>query len=212
MKKIDIKPIIISIVLILTQSILYLLSEKISGNNAMLIGNYIDTLIPFKIEAIIPYCSWYFLLFIIPYYYYKKDKDLFSKYIISYILISFIANIIFILCPTTVNRPIINGNGILNNIAKIIFSVDDDAVNCFPSLHCAISFLWILYTLGMKNSNKYFKLIITVISISIIISTLFIKQHVFIDMIGGICLTSLVVILVNHLTNLINKTKTVLKL
>ncbi len=212
MKKIDIKPISISILLIISQSILYLLSEKISGSNAMLIGNYIDTLIPFKIEAIIPYCSWYFLLFIVPYYYYKKDKDLFSKYIISYILISFIANIIFILCPTTVNRPIINGNGILNNIAKIIFSVDDKAVNCFPSLHCAISFLWIIYTLSIKNSNKYIKLIITIISISIIISTLLIKQHVFIDMIGGICLTSLVIIIVKHLTPLVNKTKTVLKL
>ena len=57
-----------------------------------------------------------------------------------------------------------------------------------------------------------FYLFITIISILIIISTLFIKQHVFIDMIGGICITILVVIITNHLDSLINKIKNVLKL
>lgn len=212
MKKLELKPIIISICLVLFQSILYALSKSISGSNAILIGGCIDNAIPFKITAIIPYCIWYFLIFIIPYYYYKKDKDLISKYILSYVLITLIANIIFIFCPTTVNRPIVTGNDILSNMAKIVFYVDNNPVNCFPSLHCAISFLWIIYTLQMKNTNKYFKIIISIISISIILSTLFIKQHVFIDMIGGICITSIVIIIVNHLNELINKIKIVLKL
>lgn len=212
MKKLELKPIIISISLVLFQSILYALSESISGNNAILIGGCIDNVIPFKIIAIIPYCIWFFLIFIIPYYYYKKDKDLISKYILSYVLITLIANIIFILCPTTVNRPIVTGNDILSSMAKIVFYVDSNPVNCFPSLHCAISFLWIIYTLQMKNTNKYLKITISIISILIILSTLFIKQHVFIDMIGGICITSIVVIIVNHLNELINKIKIVLKL
>lgn len=212
MKKLELKPIIISICLVLFQSILYAISKSISGSNAILIGGCIDEVIPFKIIAIIPYCMWYFLIFIIPYYYYKKDKELLSKYILSYISITLIANIIFILCPTTVNRPTITGNDILSNMAKIVFYVDNNPVNCFPSLHCAISFLWIIYASYMKNTNKYFKIIICIISILIIISTLFIKQHVFIDMIGGICITSIVIIIVNHLNELINKIKIVLKL
>lgn len=212
MKKLELKPIIISISLVVFQSILYALSKVINGSNAALIGGYIDSLIPFNTLAIVPYCIWYFLIFIIPYYYYKEDKELISKYIVSYVLITIIANIIFIVCPTTVNRPTVSGNDIFSIMTKIVFFVDNEPLNCFPSLHCAISFLWIIYTLSMKNSNKYFKLFITIISILIIISTLFIKQHVFIDMIGGICITSLVVIIINHSNYLINKTKSVLKL
>lgn len=212
MKKLKLKPLIISISLVLFQSILYALSKIISGSNAIVIGGCIDELIPFKIIAIIPYCIWYFLIFIIPYYYYKKDKELLSKYILSYVLITLIANIIFIICPTSVNRPVVTGNDILSNMTKIVFFVDNNPVNCFPSLHCAISFLWIIYSLNMKNTNKYFKIIISIISMLIIISTLFIKQHVFIDMIGGICITILVVIITNHLDFLINKIKNVLKL
>ena len=204
MKKLELKPIIISISLVVFQSILYALSKVINGSNATLIGSHIDSLIPFNTLAIVPYCIWYFLIFIIPYYYYK--------YIVSYVLITIIANIIFIVCPTTVNRPTVSGNDIFSIMTKIVFFVDNEPLNCFPSLHCAISFLWIIYTLSMKNSNKYFKLFITIISILIIISTLFIKQHVFIDMIGGICITSLVVIIINHSNYLINKTKSVLKL
>ena len=212
MKKLELKPIIISISLVVFQSILYALSKVINGSNATLIGGHIDSLIPFNTLAIVPYCIWYFLIFIIPYDYYKKDKELISKYIVSYVLITIIANIIFVVCPTTVNRPTVSGNDIFSIMTKIVFFVDNEPLNCFPSLHCAISFLWIIYTLSMKNSNKYFKLFITIISILIIISTLFIKQHVFIDMIGGICITSLVVIIINHSNYLINKTKSVLKL
>lgn len=212
MKKLELKPIIISISLVLFQSILYALSKIISGGNAIVIGGCIDALVPFKTIAIIPYCIWYFLIFIIPYYFYKKDKELLSKYILSYVLITLISNIIFIIFPTTVNRPVVTGNDILSNMTKIVFFVDNNPVNCFPSLHCAISFLWIIYSLNMKNTNKYFKIIISIISMLIIISTLFIKQHVFIDMIAGICITILVVIITNHLDSLINKIKNVLKL
>ena len=169
MKKLELKPIIISISLVVFQSILYALSKVINGSNATLIGSHIDSLIPFNTLAIVPYCIWYFLIFIIPYYYYKKDKELISKYIVSYVLITIIANIIFIVCPTTVNRPTVSGNDIFSIMAKIVFFVDNEPLNCFPSLHCAISFLWIIYTLSMKNSNKYFKLFITIISILIII-------------------------------------------
>lgn len=212
MKKLELKPIIISIILVLSQSILYAISKSINLVDTITIGNYIDTLIPFKIYFIIPYCLWYLLIFVMPYYYYRKDKDILVKYVISYLLISLVANIIFILCKTTVIRPEITGNGILQTMTRIVFDIDTPAVNCFPSLHCAISFLWIIYTFNTKNTNKYFKVIITIISILIILSTLFIKQHVFIDMLGGISLTILITIIVKHSNLLILRTKKALKI
>ena len=64
MKKIEVKPIIIAILLIVFQSILYALS-KVFCITPHIIGNKIDDLIPFTLIFIIPYVFWYLMLFII---------------------------------------------------------------------------------------------------------------------------------------------------
>jgi len=184
MKKIEFKPLITTIVLIALQSICYLISKLLQGS-PYLIGNEIDELIPFKIGFIIPYCIWYVLIFAVPYLLYKKDKESFIRYIYSYGICTIIANIIFICFPTTVLRPDIEVTGILTFIADIIFKIDTPILNCFPSLHCAISMLFITYILESKKYNKYTKISIVIISILIMASTMFVKQHVFVDFISG---------------------------
>ena len=66
MKKIEYKPIILTVALIVFQSLCYFIS-KILGGNPTLIGGVIDNKIPFNIWFIIPYCIWYLLIFLIPY-------------------------------------------------------------------------------------------------------------------------------------------------
>ena len=85
MKKFEFKPVIVSILLIIFQSILYALSKLLCGT-PHLIGNTIDTKIPFTLIFIIPYVFWYLMLFIIPYMMYKKDKTNFYKYIITNVI------------------------------------------------------------------------------------------------------------------------------
>ena len=184
MKKIEIKPVITTVLLIIFQSLMYLISRLFESHHH-LIGNTIDTKIPFNIWFMIPYCLWYILIFVVPYYLYKKDKDNFIRYIYSYIICTLIANIIFVIYPTTVARPEITGKGILEFITSFIFKIDSPPMNCFPSLHCAMSTLFILFILEIKNVKKIVKITITLISILIMISTLYTKQHVFIDLISG---------------------------
>ena len=184
MKKIKIKPLITTILLIVFQTTCYFTSKLFEGT-PHLIGNAIDDKIPFNIWFIIPYCLWYLLIFIVPYYLYIKDKDRFVKYIYSYIACTIIANIIFIIYPTTVSRPDVVVTGPISFITHFIFSADTPIMNCFPSLHCAMSLLFILFIIPTKNINNYIKLSIIFLSILIMASTLFIKQHVFIDAISG---------------------------
>ena len=54
MKKIEYKPIILTVALIVFQSLCYFIS-KILGGNPTLIGGVIDNKIPFNIWFIIPY-------------------------------------------------------------------------------------------------------------------------------------------------------------
>ena len=195
MKKIEIKPVITTVLLITFQSLMYLISRLFESHHH-LIGNTIDTKIPFNIWFMIPYCLWYILIFIVPYFLYKKDKDNFIRYIYSYMICTLIANIIFIVYPTTVARPEITGKGILEFITSFIFKIDNPPMNCFPSLHCAMSMLFILFILEIKNVKKNVKITITLISILIMISTLYTKQHVFIDLISGVILAIITYIIV----------------
>ena len=210
-KKIEYKPLILTVALIVFQSFCYFVSKFFEGN-PNLIGGVIDSKIPFNVWFIIPYCIWYLLIFLIPYYLYKKDKNIFTKYIISYLFCTVIANIIFIIYPTYVDRPIVIGNSILELMARIVFWVDTPAQNCFPSLHCAVSMLFILYMFECKKCPLYLKILTLIISILIMIATLYTKQHVFIDLLSGDILAIVSYIIVNNLKKANKKVKELLAL
>ncbi len=185
MKKLELKPLLISIGLVVFQSIFYFGLRFIQGE-PHIVGNYIDTQIPFINYFIIPYYIWFILIFAIPYYYYKVDKDSLVNYIISYTACIIIANIIFAVYPSTVIRPegIPNSN-IINFMVNVIYFIDNPPLNCFPSMHCAVSMLFILTISRQKDTKLIYRLIIIFISMLIMASTLFTKQHVFIDFVAG---------------------------
>lgn len=209
-KKLEIKPIITTISLVCIQSILYFISKLLQGD-LNLVGNVIDTKIPFVPAFFIPYCIWYLMIFIIPYYLYCKDKDKFIKYTMAYILCSMIGNIVFISYPSTVARPTVTGTDIFSLIAKFIYWIDTPT-NCFPSLHCAISMLFILYICESKNTNTITKISVCIISILIMLSTLFTKQHVVVDFISGDILALIVYLIVKQSKKLPNYIKTKLNI
>lgn len=210
LEKIEIKPIITTISLVCIQSILYFISKLLQGD-LNLVGNVIDTKIPFLPVFFIPYCIWYLMIFIIPYYLYCKDKDKFIKYTMAYILCSMIGNIVFISYPSTVARPTVTGTDIFSLIAKFIYWIDTPT-NCFPSLHCAISMLFILYICESKNTNIITKISVCIISILIMLSTLFTKQHVVVDFISGDILALIVYLIVKPSKKLPNYIKTKLNI
>lgn len=209
-KKLEIKPIITTISLVCIQSILYFISKLLQGD-LNLVGNVIDTKIPFVPAFFIPYCIWYLMIFIIPYYLYCKDKDKFIKYTMAYILCSMIGNVVFISYPSTVARPTVTGTDIFSLIAKFIYWIDTPT-NCFPSLHCAISMLFILYICESKNTNIITKISVCIISILIMLSTLFTKQHVVVDFISGDILALIVYLIVKPSKKLPNYIKTKLNI
>ena len=210
MKKFELKPIIISILLIVFQSILYALS-KVFCITPHIIGNKIDDLIPFTLIFIIPYVFWYFMLFLIPYKMYKEDKTNLYKYIITNVLTVIVANIIFICYPTLVIIPEITGDNILVLITKFIYWIDTPALNCFPSIHCTFSMLFILHICTSKKHNKKFKIFTFITSILVMASTLLIKQHVFIDLISGDLIATIIFLIIRKESKLTNKVKQLVK-
>ena len=211
-KKIEFKPLLIAVGIVLFQAILFFALRPIQGE-PHLIGNFIDDEIPFIKYFIIPYYAWFVLIFAIPYYLYKTDKDLLTKYVISYVVCAIAATIIFTFYPSIVSRPdYLKNDSLINLMVNLIYWIDNPPINCFPSMHCAVSMLFILIIKNSKKTKTITKIIITLISILIMISTLYVKQHVFIDLVSGDIIMLLIYTTFSQNKNINNYVKKLLKL
>ena len=171
-----------------------------------LIGNTLDQKIPLESFFIWFYILWYVLIIFIPYFLYKRNKKLFYKYLILDLICLTIDLIIYVLYPSMIERPVVSGSGINNTIINTIYFLDTPAVNCLPSEHCILCFIFMFITIINKNLSIVKKVILNMIYILIILSTLFIHQHVIYDVIAAFIVV-LVAIIINMKYNLEDKLK-----
>lgn len=193
-------PIFMIVMVVIMQLIFYKIAVKFQGSSINVMMD-IDDKIPFNEIAIIPYTLWYILLFTVPFLIYKNDKKEFIKYLTTCFVMNTVADIIFIILPTTVTRPSLICDNILCSMTKIVYFIDTPIRNCFPSLHCSTAIIWILFMCSKKYDNKY-RIPVIIISLLVPISTLIIKQHAFIDVIGGISYGFLIYSVINIFTKL----------
>ena len=91
----------------------------------------------------------------------------------------------FIAIPTTMMRPEITGNGFSDWLSKLIYMADNPD-NLFPSIHCLESWIVCRGAMKCKKMGNTYKIIMFVGAVLVFASTLLVKQHVFVDIIGGI--------------------------
>lgn len=159
-----------------------------------LIGSTLDDKIPFIPIFIIPYSIWYPFIIISYFFVFKNSENKFKRLISVTIFALLIAYACFIIYPTMVNRPIVDSYNSLSLLILHITYKLDVPVNCFPSCHCLLSFITMFFVSFDKDMNKYFRVIVGVVSILIVLSTLFVKQHVIIDVLGALVISTILFI------------------
>lgn len=179
------KEYLLSIITVLSFNAIIYFLIKLFIPSYNLITSHIDEKIPLIPIFIIIYMLWYPYLFISYYMVYKKDKLKYKKLIINTAISIIIANLIFIIYPTMVNRPQIEDKGIINKLLILVYKLDTP-VNCLPSMHALLSFLIMFTILFDKTMSNQLKITTSIISILIVLSTLFVKQHVIIDVISAL--------------------------
>ena len=104
----------------------------------------------------------------------------------------FLCLLFFLFLPTTNVRPEVNGTGLTALLMKIIYALDSPT-NLFPSIHCFVPWLGTRCMFGIKNhKHKGIHCTLSFIGTMLIFaSTLFTKQHVFIDVLGGIAVAEI---------------------
>jgi membrane-associated phospholipid phosphatase len=108
----------------------------------------------------------------------------FNLALISFAMCTFVAFIGHLLIPIAFPRPQL-GVSISDNFVQYIYRNDfRPGAQNFPSLH--VVFAWLIY-LSCKNQGlrKIYEWLILLFSVLIILSTILIKQHLFIDVVGG---------------------------
>lgn len=145
----------------------------------------IPLLTPFVIFYVLAYVQWALNYILIG----RDSKKMCYQFVFGDILSKVICLFFFILIPTTLIRPEITGTDIFSQLVRFIYSVDAP-VNLFPSIHCLESWCCIRAAFKMdlktEKRTKYYRIATIIISLGVFASTLFIKQHVIVDIFGGI--------------------------
>lgn len=144
------------------------------------------------IDEWIPFCSFFVVFYVLAFVQWvvgyivisRENKETCYRVMSGEIFAKFICLLFFLFLPTIISRPEVVGNNIFDGITRFIFSYDQP-VNLFPSIHCLESYLVFRCSLPL-NLPKSYKIGMFLMSVFVFLSTVFIKQHVFVDILGGI--------------------------
>ena len=158
----------------------------------------IDSLIPFIKEFIIPYFFWFIYMAIGFLYFGLVSKKEYYR-LLEFICLSMcVGYIIFILYPNgQFARPVVTGKDIFSNMIIFLYSTCETN-NVFPSLHVCNAIgvhLSVIYSDKLKN-KQFVKVVSFILLILICASTVFVKQHSIIDVVGGVILALLIYLVI----------------
>ncbi|MCZ2356465.1 MAG: phosphatase PAP2 family protein [Bacteroidia bacterium] len=151
-----------------------------NGGSFAELYSWVDAYIPFIPEFVYGYYLYYlWVLIALPV---MRTRERFYQMVAAFGVLQFSALLTFVLFPSHMNRPEIYADSIAATMVKWIYHADT-GFNLLPSLHVGHS---ILVTLFFYEYARKFLPIIVLGTIFIISSTVFIKQHYFIDIPFGV--------------------------
>lgn len=147
----------------------------------------LDDKLPFLEGFVIPYAAWYPLLVAVGLPLLIKDGPAFRRYML-FLMVGFFSALAFcVLVPNYQNlRPQVmpRDNFCTKILTGFIYAADNNA-NVFPSMHVIGSVGAVLGVLDSKVLKKW-RVPVILLAILISVSTVFVKQHSCLDVIGGL--------------------------
>ncbi len=113
-----------------------------------------------------------------------------GRFLTAHILGELVCFLFFVLLPTTMARPEVNGSGPGTLLLRLTYRLDS-ADNLFPSIHCFASWLSWIGVRGDKRVPLKYRCLALVLALAVCASTLTVKQHVAVDAAAGILLAEL---------------------
>ena len=161
--------------------------------------------LPFIKQFVYFYDIWYPFIILNTFLIYKFNRKDFKYLITVMLLAGLLSHITFIIYPTMVLRPEINIKGLSDLVLYITYKLDTPAVNCLPSMHCVYCFATSFFILRSKEIKPKYRTLIVTISMLIVLSTMFIRQHIIEDALLALVYTAFVATIVLVNSGLVDK-------
>ena len=176
--------------------ILALLANQISFQGGRLLAfwrYHFDFTTPLDLK--VPFMPWTLLIYfgafvfwaVSLYFCSRQDRAASDRLFCADVLTKIVSFLFFVLLPTTNVRPLVDGTGFFDAAMRFLYAVDRSD-NLFPSIHCSMSWLCWIWMRGRKEIPLFWRVFSFVFAVAICISTLTTRQHVLVDVFGGILL------------------------
>lgn len=177
-----------------TQALIYFLIKTFQSD-FHIITSFIN--VPLVKQFVYFYDSWYPFIILNTFLIFKYNRKSFYYLIVTMLITAFISQLTFIIYPSMIIRPDIVVNNLTDKLLDFTYKTDTPAVNCLPSMHCIYCFITSYYIVRYKNIKNKYKSLIVIYSLLIVLSTLFIKQHIIEDVILSIIYTTISILIVH---------------
>ena len=152
--------------------------------NVRILQMPLDKLVPFIPQFIVIYNSLEPVIYISLIFFFIFHPKIFSAFALAMISLFLISNLVYVVFQTYVPRPTLTPNTNLYIDRVIALYNSDNPYNCFPSLHCGTSALVASFWF-VKKRYRIIAWVMALWAFGIVLSTQFLKQHVFADILGS---------------------------
>lgn len=120
----------------------------------------------------------------------RQERQESDRFFAAGILAKCLCLLIFVLFPTRMERPEPTGDGFWTRMLRLMYWIDSPD-NLFPSLHCILAWLCWIGVRGKKRFPFAYRAFSLIAALLVFTSTLTIKQHVILDVAGGVAVAEL---------------------
>jgi membrane-associated phospholipid phosphatase len=147
------------------------------------------------LDRLIPFVPWTVSIYFACYLFWavnyilcaRQEKALAYHFFSADFLAKDVCLLCFLFLPTTNIRPAVAAQGFWNGVMTFLYQ-SDAADNLFPSIHCLTSWFCYIGVRGRSEIPRWYRRFSFWMAIAVFISTLTTKQHVLVDVAGGVLL------------------------
>jgi membrane-associated phospholipid phosphatase len=156
----------------------------------------LDERIPLVEPFVIPYLSIFVVAAVTLPVFLLTSARIAQSTLLAAVLTLIVAYLFYAFAQTHVPRPTVTGDDAFSAMLRFVYG-NDNAYNCFPSLHTAFSVVMGIHWLWFRpRIGRY----VAAWCGLIVLSTVFVHQHYVADMAGGIVVAGSACLVARHLT------------
>ena len=141
----------------------------------------------------LPFLSWFIIFYFLAYVQWiigfilacRESEKVCFHLLSAEIIAKLICLFCFLAFPTTIVRPAFSGHSVFDGLIRMLYKIDRPD-NLFPSLHCLESWFCLRSCKYLKKTPPWYFPVSLAVTVLVFLSTVLIKQHVVLDIPGGV--------------------------